>query len=167
MNVTSTCHKSDCVSSKWHIHTLEGFFTTNKSKKDNHGFYISDLMIILRISSTIFLYVLIFWGFLCGLEGTTFLYTYFIEMFYFQLSISAKYIIVYPMHAPQIFDTKTYSILRLNYFNNNKKQCVFISYSKIFLKNRLHWHCVLQSWHLIENCKLYNLEIFSQNCQFL
>ena len=60
-----------------------------------------------------FLYVLIFCGFLCGYEGTTFMYTYFIEMFYFQQSISAKYIIVYAMHASQNFDTKTYSILRL------------------------------------------------------
>jgi len=62
------------------------------------------------------------------------MYAYFIEMFYFQQSISAKYIIVYPMHAPQNFDTKAYSILKANYFNNNKKQCVFISHSKIFLK---------------------------------
>jgi hypothetical protein len=50
---------------------------------------ISDFMIILS-SGTMFLYVLIFCGFLCGCEGTTFMYTYFIEMFYFQQSISAK-----------------------------------------------------------------------------
>jgi hypothetical protein len=114
-----------------------------------------------------FLYVLIFCGFLCGYEGTTFMYTYFIEMFYFQQSISAKYIIVYLMHASQNFDTKTYSILRLIISTTIKKTvCIHFSFKNIF-NNRFHWHCVLQSRHLIENFKLYNLEIFSKNVQFL